>query len=383
MDISLQLFTGSCVAPADLNIRLLEAKIRRILQKVKITSMFVGWHKDIDISDIIKMLKDNGTEVFLWLPVFSELDALTSFSPLIGYNREKVEIDFDMGNGENFVFCCPSSNINNVIEVYEKYFSSEIYDGVFLDKIRYPSFIGGISPILTCFCDNCMAAYGLHDPAPLAAYGLHDPAQFFMADSVNPLGLTGYKDLRYGLDDRIKKLFDFKCDVIYHALESLCAYFRDKGLKIGFDLFAPFLAYFVGQDYYKLSGLADIVKPMFYGITNAPAGIPFEIDMYAKAFDSSPVNAEKRRNLLMDCIGFEDDLIGREIDGIKQIIKSNAQNTKLYAGIEFNRIERIAPVTSDYIMESITRVSRADGIVASWDLNTIPDSHIDCLLDTI
>ena len=372
MDLVLQLFTGGCITPAQLDIDAIKGRLIKILENTKITGLLIGWNKDADLSEITQLIKDNGAEVHLWLPVFSELGELADFPPLIGNDRKKLEIDFDMGNGETFEFYCPTSAVEQIIDIYEKYYDNEVYDGVFLDKIRYPSFIGGESTLYRCFCDVCGSGNDLPD------FG-----KFLELDSVNPLGISGYEDLRYKLDSRFNKLFDYKCDVIYHSLEKLCAYFRGRDLKIGLDLFAPFMSYFVGQDYYKLLRLCDYVKPMLYGVTNAPAGIPFEIDMYAKTFDDSRENAQKRKKQLMDSVGFGDSFIGNEIAGINKVIKSTAPHTKLYAGIELNYIEHIAPVTEDYIRASITKISQADGIVASWDLNTIPDSHIDCLLDAL
>jgi hypothetical protein len=185
------------------------------------------------------------------------------------------------------------------------------------------------------------------------------------------------------MDGTFKKLFDYKCAAVFDSLEYLCAYFRGKGLKIGFDLFAPFLAYFVGQDYQRLMPLADFVKPMFYGMTNAPAGLPFEIDMYARAFDNDAENAEKRNKLFLNFVGFGDSFVNSEIANIRKIIDANRLKTRLYAGIELIYDERIAPVTEEYIRKSIAGIKGVDGIVASWDLNTIPDSHLDCLLDAI
>lgn len=49
-------------------------------------------------------------------------------------------------------------------------------------------------------------------------------------------------------------------------------------MKVGVDTFAPFIAYFVGQDIEKISELVGFVKPMMYRITQGPAGLPLEID---------------------------------------------------------------------------------------------------------
>jgi len=185
------------------------------------------------------------------------------------------------------------------------------------------------------------------------------------------------------MNPAFRKLFDYKAGAVFKSLERLCAYFRGRGLKICLDLFAPFIAFFVGQDYHRLLCLTDIVKPMLYNITNAPAGIPFEVNTYAGAFDDSPENAAKRKNHLLSTVGYEDDFIRREVLGIKAIIDKNGLDTRLHAGIEVNYVEDIAPVTKEYICDSVTNVRDADGIIASWNLNTMPDCNIEYLLDAI
>jgi hypothetical protein len=371
MDLNIQLFTGSCTMAADLDTRVIISKLNRILEKTKITNAIIGWNNDADLSAIIPLLKQNGANVYLWLPVFSELHALADFLPLFASDNREVKTNYNIGNGEKFLFCCPANtkNSDKFIEVFEKHYDKGVYDGVFLDKIRYPSFFGGTGSVLTCFCDYCRSKYDLPEIGDLYPH-----------ENENPLGISSYNELRYNLKPSCKKLFDYKCDAVFHSLERLCVYFRGKGLKIGLDLFAPFMAYFVGQDYYRLIQLADFVKPMFYNITNAPAGIPFEINMYANAFDNDAQNAEKRKEQFLSYIGYGNSFINNEIAGIRKIIVDNGLKTMLYAGIEINYDEDIAPVTEDYIRESVKAAGGADGIVASWDLNTMPDSHIDSLL---
>ena len=386
MDINVQLFTGSCTTPAELNLQAIAGKLKKILKKTNIVNAIIGWypspapdkasprHNNTDLSEIISLLKNNGTDIYLWMPVFSELEALAGFRPIIGHDGKPLEINYNMGTGENFVFYCPANNenIEKIIETYEKNYNKEIYDGVFLDKIRFPSFISGLSSVLGCFCNYCRSKYDLPEISEL-----HTP------DSMNPFGINSYSALRYDVNGAFKKLFDYKCDAVFNSLECLCAYFRGRSLKIGLDLFSPFLAYFVGQDYHRLLYLADFVKPMFYSITNAPAGLPFEINMYTAAFDDNADNAEKRKRSFLNCTGYGNGFINSEITGIRKIIDENKLKTKLYAGIELNYNESIAPVTEGYIRESVAKTKGADGIVTSWDLNTTPDSHIDCLLDTV
>ena len=375
MELSIQLFTGSATTPEQMDVRKVVEKLNKIYDRTSISGAYIGWNKDVDISGLVKLLKDNGTDIYFWLPVFSELSLLAEFRPLIGIDGRKIEMLYSADNEELFAFCCPADpvNVEIAIGIFEKYYDKDIYDGIFLDKIRFPSFIGGLSTATSCYCEYCRSAFDL----PTA-----DDLDF--EDIANPMEIRSYKDLRYEMNPAFSKLFEYKSEAVYRSLERLCSYFRSRGLKICLDLFAPAMAFFVGQDYHKLLKLTDIVKPMLYNMTNAPAGIPFEINAYAGAFDKNSENAAARLVHLSEVVGYHKaDFIKREVEGIKKIITQSELNTKLHAGIEVNYVENIAPVTKDYITQSVENVKSADGIIASWNLNTIPDSNIECLLDAM
>ena len=375
MELSVQLFTGSAITAEQIDISKIIKKLNNIYKRTNISGAYIGWNKDIDISGIINLLKDRGTDIYLWLPVFSELSLLADFKPLIGIDGKIIETLYNTDNEELFTFCCPADpeNVKTVIDVFEKYYDKDIYDGIFLDKIRFPSFIGGLGTVTSCYCDYCRSVFDLPT---------QDDLDF--EDIANPMGISVYKDLHYEMDPAYKKLFDYKANAVYRSLKQLCSYFKGRGFKICLDLFTPTTAFFVGQDYHKLLKLTDIVKPMLYNVTNAPAGIPFEINTYAGAFDKNPENAIARKIHLSEAVGYyEKDFIQREVEGIKSVITQNELKTKLHVGIEVNYVEDIAPVTGEYIRESVTNVKSADGIIASWNLNTMPEDNIMCLLDAM
>jgi len=371
MDLNVQLFTGGCREQADLDIPHILKKLRRISERVSIKSALIGWNIDVDTTQIAKYLKDVGADVYQWLPVFSELDGMGEFAPIIGRNGVP-KIMYDRGNGETFNFCCPANpdNVDKVIKVYKEHYNSSAFDGVFIDKIRFPSFIGGQDTVFSCYCDYCKKNYDVPD--------LHELS---IIDPVNPFGITEYKNLRYEMNDIFAKLFDYKDTAVFNSIKRLCDYFREQDLKIGLDLFAPFVSCFVGQNYSRLLPLADMVKPMLYKITNAPAGLPFELGVYSTAFDDSVENAGKRKKLLTDIVRFDDpDFISFEVNGIMRVIKDQQLTTRMYAGIELNYLD-VAPVTNEYIEQSVRNIKNSDGIVTSWDLNTTPESNINCLLN--
>ncbi len=87
----------------------------------------------------------------------------------------------------------------------------------------------------------------------------------------------------------------------------------------------------MGQDIRRLLELADFVKPMFYAVTDAPAGLPFEIGEYARAFGSDAGNAALRRNALLEIVGGEAGLMGRELRDMKRFILDQQLAVKVAA----------------------------------------------------
>ena len=59
-------------------------------------------------------------------------------------------------------------------------------------------------------------------------------------------------------------------------------------------------------------------------------------------------------------------------------LKSNCGIKNICAGLEFNKIDNIAPSNEVYLKNSLKRFYNAkiDGIVLSWDLMSIPHEHL-------
>ena len=364
---TIQIHTGGYdTAPAQLDVPAVLGKLSRIYENAHIDCVMIGWNPRAEIDVIVDFLKERGTDVYLWLPVFSGLDGL---SPLIGTDGKPVVHSYKAEKGERFDFGCPVDleNLRRFKLFFETHFRGRHFDGVFLDKIRFPSFISGSGPVLTCFCPYCTPLHKIS-------------GEIELFEGENPLSLTSYSGLRYTMaDKRLARLFDYKANAVTTAIAELADFFRVRGYKVGLDLFAPYLSFFVGQDYAGLAPHADFIKPMFYRETYAPAGLPFELDMYANAFGGDPDVIASRKRFLLDVLSapaIDVDFINREIAGIRNVIG----DTKLYAGIEINYNERIAPVTARYIRENITGLKNADGFALSWDLCSTPDENIDAVL---
>ena len=148
------------------------------------------------------------------------------------------------------------------------------------------------------------------------------------------------------------------------------------GYKVGLDVFAPFMSYFVGQDIPALSRLCDFVKPMMYGATFAPAGLPFELEALNAATAATNGGHEFCKTLRLDpdMRPFDFEFIQREVKHL-----ANACSCPVYAGVEINRIPGIADTDPAYVKNALSACSDASGYVLSWNMLDAPMEHINAV----
>jgi hypothetical protein len=127
-----------------------------------------------------------------------------------------------------------------------------LYDGFFLDRMRYPSPAADPINSLTCFCEHCYTVgvdFGVDLGAVRNYLENNDCFQilevYFGAASKN-IPLKAFLDLRK------HNITDF----ISAALNVL----RSSSLEVGLDCFSPSFTRMVGQDLEILSPLADWTK---------------------------------------------------------------------------------------------------------------------------
>lgn len=263
--------------------------ILRRLRNVPVQAVIVGWSEDPALyRELGEALHRRGAELWLWFPVFSEhtlREGLRRQTGLLTGAPLGARV-FD--GDETFDFCCPSQAglAQRLLEKYDCDFAGCAFDGMFLDRIRYPSLTVGAEALFGCACGECrdwLAENGLprqvqDDLAQRIAARMSDE------DCIDPLGLLQYCAGQYIFaDPALETLLRLKCQRIESVVRVLCGGFRSRGMKVAMDLFAPFLAPLVGQDYRRLGAMADFIKPMLYRHTYTPAGLSFELDAMARA----------------------------------------------------------------------------------------------------
>ena len=340
------------------------SRIDTVASLIPVRKVIIGWSLDKDIyREVGEHLHAKGIRMLLWLPVFAETEEVCDNIPAVDL-WGTIPANYDLAAGEGFRFNCPShpQNIANVVAIYDRHFSDCGFDGVFLDRIRTQSFVSGVGGVLNCGCSVCAEKFreeGIDLDAVRAAWTEKSDAF---------LSVTGY-DTEKGfsfVDPLATAFFKAKGHIVSKAVASVADSLRSRGLEIGMDLYAPFMAPFVGQDYEILSQHADFIKPMLYRKTFAPAGMGFEYDLLRKAVPG----AEGYPEFAMD-VAFLDS----QLDAMAPFTCGK------YPGIEINYREGIVPTSPDYVTESLEAVMRHgfDGSVLSWNIMEAPDSHIACL----
>ena len=338
--------------------------------------IIVGWTTENEsYKQLLDFVHSNGKKVWLWLPVFSELPGDLSPDPTYNY-LGNLQKGLEVLPNEDFRFVCPSSLHNQMLSLrlFDRHFSSLSLDGVFLDKIRHASFAGGLEHAFGCFCPNCQKRYaevGVNMGQIRHLLEEH-PEAFF------PSALDG---LRYRFDHpEVDRFYRAKADIITDAAEKIAAGFRDRGLMVAFDVFAPVVAYFMGQDIEKLSKEASFMKPMMYRITHAPAGLPFELEHLDQAFASSGYKAAS----LLQRIWDKESMCSADAADEQIARMQGSCAASVYPGYEINGIPGICDNTPDYAAECAKRYSKlgVEKSVLSWNLLADTDRNISGLKRT-
>lgn len=340
------------------------SRIDSVCCLIPVEKVIIGWSLDKDIyRQVGEYLHAKGIKMLIWLPVFAETEEVCDNTPAVDL-WGRVPANYDLAAGEGFRFNCPTDpqNAANVVAVYDRYFSDCGFDGAFLDRIRTQSFVSGVSGVLSCGCPICAEHFEAE------GIDLEEVKAAWEAKGDRFLSVTGYTpETGFQFEDPLAaRFFEAKGHIVSGAVAAVADSLRSRGLEIGMDLYAPFMAPFVGQDYAILARHADFIKPMLYRQTFAPAGMGFEYELLRKAVPGATGYPEFK----MDAAFLS-----------SQLEAMASYPCKKYPGIEINYRADIAPTSPAYVTESLEAVAQHgfEGLVLSWNIMEAPDAHIACL----
>lgn len=359
---TLQLHTGSFVHQMHTFDEIKE-KSERIIEKIKINDIILGWNTDKSLNkQLVSYFHKKGIRVLLWLPVLSETDQVrdtTMLTTINGTQGERVSVI----EHESFSFACPATqqNIDYVMSIYEEYFADVPFDGVFIDKIRFPSFANGYDEGFGCFCKTCQEKFAGIDLNELKTL-IHNHDQLLLTGQYDDNGIYHFK--HQGIDAFYAK----RARMITDYITALATYFSSRDLIVGADIYAPFLAYHVGQNIKEISEVVDFIKPMMYRYTEAPAGMRYEYQAYVKNFEDPSCFADY----------WGDDPASDDSIRKQNVFLSHLP-THVFPGIEINPIDGICSTDPLKLKQNLELFNDYPIISLCWDLMQMDELFLNIL----
>jgi hypothetical protein len=272
------------------------------------------------------------------------------------------------------------------------------YQGVFLDRIRYPSPAADPARLLACFCDDChraAAAEGLDLEAARRASAAvaADPASaVLLVQALLGSSVSEVPDPEVGL---LAAFLDFRARSVTRMVAAAADLIQAEGLVVGLDCFSPALTPMVGQDLAQLRAHCQWVKIMTYGHTLGPAGLPFELlGLVGWLVDSRSMGESEALGCVSHALGLPlpSSCSRLRVDGVPpealaaEVRRARAAGVGiLLPGIELVEIEGVTRLTQAGIAADLQALSAAgaDGLVLSWDLWHIPPERLELVREQV
>jgi hypothetical protein len=396
--VGAQLSTAHSSAES-LDVESVLSAIERVRSTLELQILIVGTR---DVSEIFRAVTDRHhrptKEVFLWYNLLSDIPDMVESDLVVDLRGQRSR-----GWGgwaatavaETFRFACPNNpavrakTLGRLRELLSRF----PFDGIFLDKMRFPSPANGLDEVVSCFCDHCRRAASatgldLSDVARIFEHGLADigPARTLQGEGWNWLAILA------GAHSLLSRFLRFRSDSIERLVAEARTEASRLGRKLALDLFSPSLAPLVGQDYSRLAKHCDWAKPMIYRLARGPAGLRLEIPALVAGIARMLGQSEAN---IVDWVsrhlpGFEQDtlrltresavpmpLIALEIAAAARLLHP----TPALLGLEVVCQPGVVETTPDHVIDMVRAGHTANvaGTIISWDLLHAPMDGIRAL----
>jgi len=379
---------------AEIDPRDARARLRAAFARLPISHVLLGWNLPSAVVEACRQETARaGARLFRWHPL---LTGDSTFVPLPEW--QTVGLDGEPVPGfrglPEFTFVCP--NRPAVREAVGHHLHDVVrrggYNGVFLDRVRYPSPAADPARLLACFCDDCRRV------AASEGLDLEAVRQRIRALLAQPERAPGFIQALLGAPSPnspdpdlapLRAFLDFRARSVTRFVEAVAGQVRAEGLAVGLDCFSPALAHMVGQDLGALAGCCDWIKVMIYGHAFGPAGLPFELmDLVdwliatGGGGETEPLewlSHATRLPLPRNRAGLRQRGLAPEALAAEVRRGRAAGVSPLFAGIEMVEIEGVTQLDREQILADLRafREADADGLVLSWDLWYIPPERLD------
>jgi hypothetical protein len=373
--------------PKDATPASVRRRLREACQRLPISMVLLDWDLPPAIEEAVaEEALSQKTQLYrwqTWLTGDSRTDLPLEWAAV---GLDGIPIPGHAGDPD-FTFICPN---NPFVEDFlakrmESIATRGLFQGIFLDRIRFPSPAPNPSHYLGCFCRHCQR---------LAAKSSLDLP--FVRSFIQSLVQTppGAQRLARSLLGQIsghvplEAFLVFRQESITRCIKSARKLAESLGLQVGLDCFSPALTRMVGQDLTGLKNHSDWIKIMTYPRVFGPAGISFELLDLLNWLVQSGIDEQAALACIQESTGLamphsQADLRGRGLEPqsvAREVQRGRDMGVKnLLAGIALVEVPGIHESTPAQIQADLECSRRADGLVLSWDLWQIPLENLDTI----
>lgn len=380
----------------DLSPRKVAGYVDRIAREAPIDILVIGWQERPELYRALTSPKSRPCpEVFLWYPLLSDYPGFDPSHLVVdsSFTRSRGWSGYEgTGVAESFKQACPNNPdaVSTSLAYLEKCIADYPFDGVFLDKIRFPSAANGLRDVFSCFCPFC-AQKAAKDDLDLNDVRAALEGTFAGDDAASPVKIPdGAKWLVEIVADRplLQRFIRFRADSISELIATASQRIRKAGKKVSLDLFSPMLAPLVGQDISALAPNAEWIKPMIYRFGRGPSALRTELPslvrqlgQYLGYSEAAAMNWAASR---------VDGLQGQTVEQLEEIAPlsliraetieglSLCGGTPMYLSLETVSIKGLMEVTPTSVEEVLEIGAEAgvQGFALSWDLLHTPVENV-------
>jgi hypothetical protein len=369
-------------------------KLRAAAERLPLTHLLIGWHLPMSLLEACRKEADRlGMRFIRWQPLLAgdivfqpepqqQTVSLTG-NKLVGYR-----------NLPEFTFVCPNHPMvqETVIQHLDNLIHQGLYQGFFLDRIRFPS--PSADPInnLTCFCEYCHRAAAEYDLDleevrwEILRSTREESGRITLVKTLLSAGLAPEQAEQ---NPRINQFLAFREICILEFLVTVSQVLRQAHLELSLDCYSPFLAHMVGQDLGAMSEYVDWIKLMTYAHTFAPAGLPYELSGLLHYLTSSTHLSEAQSlELISQFTGLQLPISMESLreDGLSTSVLEKevslgieACSVPVLAGLELVKLDGVTYQNPEHLRADLIGVKRAKpaGLALSWDLLHFPLDWLD------
>lgn len=366
-------------APRDATPAQVRGRLRDAFDTLPLSIIILGWDLPQRLEDAVaEECAAHHSALYRWHPLLASDAGFVlpeEWQPVNIYS-EPVPGYKDL---PEFTFMCPNrSDVQEwIAERIEAATQRGIYQGLFFDRMRFPSPAEDPEGHLACFCKSCRRIAS-DSGLDLEAARRHIMSYLTEADTAKDLTQAFFIPAE---DSLLDSFFRFRANSITYIIQYASKLARSHGLHVALDCFAPTLTRMVGQDLPALDKHCDWIKLMIYPRVFGPAGLPFELKALSEWLKSRHGLSEteavevvgRASGVSLSEAGLDSQSIAHEIQRGRQ-----AGVTTLFAGIALVEMEGIHRLTLEQVEAdlAICYDMDVDGLALSWDLWHIPHNYI-------